>query len=52
MAKRQWNCDCGFTVTTPGGDDELTGIANLHVQKSHNSSIAPEDVLKMTKQVE
>jgi predicted small metal-binding protein len=50
MASKSVTCECGFSVTTPHGDEELIEVVEGHASRVHPGlKLSREDILGMAK---
>jgi predicted small metal-binding protein len=49
-SKRNITCDCGFSVTTPHGDEELIEVVKVHASRVHpDLKLSRDEILQMAK---
>jgi predicted small metal-binding protein len=48
--KKNITCECGFSVTTPHGDEELIAVVEGHASRVHPElKLSRDEILKMAK---
>ena len=43
------DCPCGFSFTTPHGEDDAVAVAQYHIKRVHKRDISREEALKSVK---